>query len=440
MDFLTLARRRRSIRKFSPRPVEKEIISKILEAASWAPSACNQQLWHFIIIEKEERKQQLVREAGASGLVARAPVLIIACYHGGNIREGYQSSSAAVQNLLLAAADLGVGSLWLNSFGKEKKIKNILGIPEAFFINSFILLGYPAGPLPSAPPRKPLERICHDDSFQEKSPDLFTHDPSAWSLEAIRSYQHYFCRKTDLGEPVDLMAGAGMPLVKKLARSLKGRGADLFSYDGSFLSLLPEEDLTTVDLSPETSAYTRAASGGTAVHAAVMPGAKLPLDDHAADWITCFYKLERIPPGAWEDLFREVRRVLAPGGRFVLTFRRSGSLYGLFHRLLIRARSDDIRKTALYSFFGPYRPLSPRRVKKALAVSGFKVSCRTFFLFPPEFETVAMLFKQFRRSGGKTFLHGTGERGALSRLAGWIARLQGQRRLPPGSTVCIEAE
>jgi nitroreductase len=439
MEFFTLVRQRRSIRKFSVRAVERDKLVNLLRAAAWAPSACNQQLWHFILIEKREQKKALVREAGASRLVEKAPVVIVVCYHGGNVKEGYQSSSAAIQNLLLAAANQGLGSLWLNSYGREKRIKSLLRIPDAYLINSFVLIGYPAGALPKAPPRKPLDRICHDGVFSEKDPEVFTHRTKRWSLEDIRMYQHYFCRKTDPGETVDLIARTGRPFLPGLAGSLRGRVVDLFSYDGSLLSDFSTDALTCVDLSAETSAYTRAALRDGPVESAVLEERTLPLEDGSADFVTCFYKLERLPPSYLDELFREVKRVLAPGGRFILTFRCRRSLYALFHGLLLLAREDDIRKTAIYSFFGPYTPLSIRRVRKALLAAGFSLTCRRYFLFPPEFENIAVLFRQFRRSGGKTFLHGAAEPDALSRLAAWIVRLQGDKRLPLGSTVLIEA-
>ena len=54
--------KRRSIRKYLKRPVEKESIEKVLESAMWAPSACNIQGWRFIVVESEERKQELIKK------------------------------------------------------------------------------------------------------------------------------------------------------------------------------------------------------------------------------------------------------------------------------------------------------------------------------------------------------------------------------------------
>jgi len=439
MEFFDLVSKRRSIRKFSPDPVQRETLMDMLQAASWAPSACNQQLWQFVVIEDGERKKQLVREGGSSRLVENAPVVIVVCYHRGNITEGYQSSSAAIQNLLLAASDRGLGSLWLNSYGKEEKIREILRIPEDYFINSFVLIGRPAGPPPPPPPRKPLNHIVHFDTFMEKSRPLFSHQPSRWTVNDIADYQQYFCRKTDLGETVDPLGRADMRLIQRIAGSLKGRVVDLFSYDGSFLSVHSSQKVITVDLARETALYTRASSPEAVQQEMVMADGKLPVEDHTVDCVTCFYKLERLPPVFFADLFSEVKRILVPGGKFLLTFRTNWSLYGLFHRMLVILRRDDIRKTAIYSFFGPYTPLSVRTVQKVLSRTGFSVTSRKVYPFPPEFEVIAVLFQQFLSSGGKTFLHGHQKKNILSRVAARITRLQGLRRFPFGSTAVIEA-
>ena len=77
MDLFDAIYNRRSIRKFSDKEVPNDDLYKILDAARWAPSACNQQLWNFIIVKEKETKEKLVKEAGSSALIPKSSVLIV---------------------------------------------------------------------------------------------------------------------------------------------------------------------------------------------------------------------------------------------------------------------------------------------------------------------------------------------------------------------------
>jgi coenzyme F420-0:L-glutamate ligase/coenzyme F420-1:gamma-L-glutamate ligase len=192
-------KQRRSIRKYSPRPISPEILREILEAAGWAPSAHNAQPWRFIVLTEESAKQALA-EAMADAWTAdmakdgvaveaqkrkesierftHAPVLVLACLTMEDMKVypdekrqrserdlAMQSLGAAIQNMLLTAHTEGLGACWFSapSFCKET-VRKALKIPEMVEPQALIALGY-AAEKPQAPQRKPLENYAYRDSW-----------------------------------------------------------------------------------------------------------------------------------------------------------------------------------------------------------------------------------------------------------------------------------
>lgn len=185
----------RAIRYFKPDPVPRELLDKILEAASKAPSGTNRQMWHFVIVQDAELRRKLAdfyRRAGRTALpnlqwladvnprilrsathlvehMDDAPVLLLACIeHGGstNLTTG-SSIYPAVQNMLLAARGLGLASA-LTTFHKqyEDEVKALLGIPDNVETAALLPIGYPAEGARYGPTRrKPLDEVTHWDGW-----------------------------------------------------------------------------------------------------------------------------------------------------------------------------------------------------------------------------------------------------------------------------------
>lgn len=157
MSFLNLARKRQSCRKYSSREISRELISRCLEAARLAPSACNSQPWHFIVLTDPDLKQK-VAEAAFSGLYAmnafakEAPVLVVvirerskyAARLGGSLR-GVQYSlidlGIVCDHFTLQAAEEGLGTCWLGWFN-ERAVKKILDISGGQKIDVILSIGY----------------------------------------------------------------------------------------------------------------------------------------------------------------------------------------------------------------------------------------------------------------------------------------------------------
>jgi nitroreductase len=167
VDVLSAVQGRRSIRHYSSKPVEDAKLNKVLEAARLSPSATNLQDWKFIVIKSEKTKAMLAEAALGQTFVSQAHAVIVACATN---PEGIMTCgqyrytidlSIAMAYMILEAHEQGLGTCWLGRFD-EKKVKEILGIPEKFRVVTMTPLGYP-DEMPEQRPRKKLEEIvCYE--------------------------------------------------------------------------------------------------------------------------------------------------------------------------------------------------------------------------------------------------------------------------------------
>jgi len=184
MEVLEAVKGRRSIRRYKTDPVDDKTIELVLEAARWAPSWANTQCWRFIVVRDTSIKDKLAdalksaRPEGknpAAEAVRNAPVVIVACaeleksgfYHGEPTTDKgdwYMFDVAlAMQNLVLAAHSLGLGTVILGLFD-AKEVDSILEVPEGFCVVAMTPLGYPDQE-PRPVPRKELSEIVSYDKY-----------------------------------------------------------------------------------------------------------------------------------------------------------------------------------------------------------------------------------------------------------------------------------
>lgn len=139
---------RRSIRKYTVKPVSEKIIKTMLEAAMAAPSASNRKPWHFIVVTERQMLDRLARVHPYGKMLFEAPLCIAVCGDTTiSPRYWVQDCSAAAENLLLAAAALGLGAVWLGVHPRESRvgpIKKVLKIPETVVPLNLISIGHPA--------------------------------------------------------------------------------------------------------------------------------------------------------------------------------------------------------------------------------------------------------------------------------------------------------
>ena len=143
--------KRRSVRKFTDEAVSEEDILELLHAGMSGPSACNKTPWEFYVITNPETLEKLRSAARYSKITA--PLAIVVC---GNLSKALplqfsafwiQDCSAATENILLRAIDLGLGAVWCGVHPMktaEKKVREALSLPEKFVPLNIIHIGYPS--------------------------------------------------------------------------------------------------------------------------------------------------------------------------------------------------------------------------------------------------------------------------------------------------------
>lgn len=150
MNTLEAIRTRRSVRVFTGEPVKREILVELVRAAMQAPSAGNQQAWQFVVVDDRQILKRIPEFHPYAQMAETAPAAILVC---GDLeleqRKGYwvQDCSAATQNLLLAAHDLGLGAVWTGVYPREDRVKGarkLFGLPEHVVPLSLVFVGYPA--------------------------------------------------------------------------------------------------------------------------------------------------------------------------------------------------------------------------------------------------------------------------------------------------------
>ena len=180
MEFSDVIKSRTSVRDYSDKEVEDEKITYVLECARLAPSWINKQCWRFIVIKNKETIALIAKTSLINRWLKTAPVLVIACADPtvsgtyNNIEYFTVDVSIALEHLILAATDVGLGTCWIAGF-QEEKVKELLEIPKRIRIVALTPLGYPVGTkgiaetitktLLKAKKRKTLDEIVHHEHW-----------------------------------------------------------------------------------------------------------------------------------------------------------------------------------------------------------------------------------------------------------------------------------
>jgi nitroreductase len=139
MEFFEVIKNRRSIRSFKRQALPPEVINQLIDAAKAAPSAGNAQPWAFVIATQQKTKQALAQAAFNQKWLEEAAAVFVVCADMKLAEESYgergrmlyciQDTSAAVENILLAATALGLGGCWMGAF-HEDEVRSIINAPS----------------------------------------------------------------------------------------------------------------------------------------------------------------------------------------------------------------------------------------------------------------------------------------------------------------------
>ena len=176
MDIFTALHSRRSVRNYTDKPVSESDIHTLLDAAMIAPSAGNAQPWQFVVIRDAALLKKVSTAHPYVGMAAKAPLAIAVCAELALEKyPGYwvQDCSAAMQNLLLAATGLGLGTVWTGIYPVEDRVAtfcSLLRLPEGVVPLGLAVIGHPASPAESKS-RFNADRV-HYEQFGKQSASL----------------------------------------------------------------------------------------------------------------------------------------------------------------------------------------------------------------------------------------------------------------------------
>lgn len=165
MSFLDLILSRRSIRKYKPKDIPEDILKLILEAGRQAPSAANRHPIRFVVVKEFDKKKKL-STALFNRFVKNSPVIIVGCADEKSTLTGKWAvvdTAIAMENMVIAAWSLGIGSCWIGAFN-EGDVKKVLNIPDKWKVVALVTLGYPAEQ-PKPRTKKSFEELFGFESF-----------------------------------------------------------------------------------------------------------------------------------------------------------------------------------------------------------------------------------------------------------------------------------
>ncbi|MCJ7471459.1 MAG: nitroreductase family protein [Actinobacteria bacterium] len=168
---MELIETRRSIRSYKDQEIEEDKLNYVLQAFRKAPSAKNLQPWKLVVVKNKKVIKDLAIACNNQTFLEEAPVIIAACAkeeEAYGMMGGYMNSypidiAIALEHLILAATEKGLGTCWIGAF-KEQLVKDILGVPKDVKVVALTPLGYPAREA-SIRGRKPLTEIISYDKY-----------------------------------------------------------------------------------------------------------------------------------------------------------------------------------------------------------------------------------------------------------------------------------
>ncbi len=173
MDLADAIKNRRSIRTYKKQDLPQETINQLIDAARLAPSAGNVQSWAFVLVSSQQTKQALAKGAYGQKSLEEASVVFVVCADEKRAEESYsergrtlyclQDTAAAIENILLTACSMGLGTCWIGAF-REEEIRKVINAPPEMRPVAMIPVGYP-NESPHARARRPASEVVYKETF-----------------------------------------------------------------------------------------------------------------------------------------------------------------------------------------------------------------------------------------------------------------------------------
>jgi len=393
---LALMAARHSCREFDDSAMEPEIVDAIVADGTQAPSSCNQQQWHFIVVSEKALKLRAWEISGGNVHFRHCSVLIYLCFQKGWTHDKFsvvQSVAGAAYHMMLSAHLRGYAVIWNAGIGDTRKVAEMLGVPANFELIGALAIGQPK---PTAPaikaPRRPVAEIHSWNRFIRPAATLYPvkpapaypffaisnaynpfaeWNPAVWGWDRIADFRGYavWAKSPTAGVYVSRRQAdaTGLEIAALPDLAAGARLVDVMPWGGTGTTELrrrfgPDVHLHVAELSRHNHLFIleRLRQEGLSdadVHEDLMVAGRLPYDDASIDAVFVGQTLEHMPE-PWRVL-DEVRRVLKPGGTLVVSARNKWSRYGWsWWRRESRAPVPNL---------GPFVPLSARALHRELA-------------------------------------------------------------------------
>ena len=388
MELLDAIKQRRSIRHYLPQAVEREKLLDLVAAAQKAPVSCNLQLLHYVILDQSDILEQLTHRVSHKFGYAPAAILVLHDPRFTVERDsGVTAMGAAVENILLRAVDLGLGTCAMAGFHHDAIIREILHIPHEWNIGLLISIGYPDPTFHQQTIAKlPLEQIYSFNQVASaptinSASQLARHTPAS-----IRDYRarigSVYLDRFRLNTWSDQLYRRTSEIFQQSLKSLlpsSFRLLDLMTYDAKFLQLIrPTLDTTTSVIATDyvlehLQVYRSLLNCETVL---IDEHNQLPASTTPVDVVTCIFQSTFTP--AFESLLVSGVKNLKSGGYLYLVHGQESFNKRLirFGRRLQRQLSGlpvNIYEGNPYFRIGPYQHRTVSEIRKNLQSLGLQI-------------------------------------------------------------------
>ncbi len=417
-DFWQALYARRSIRRFKPDPVARELVLQIMHAGIWAPSSCNYQMWDLVAVDEPEVNRRL---AALSAQMGNAPVNVVVSYGREFSEEGWaniQSASALIQNMSLAASVLGLGSFWITQMGDAEKVREVVGLPYDRLVVAVLAVGWPRAQPKAGPKRRPLGVVAHWNHYAGR-PIPSSSDPADWTGELLTVYQRArVLNGLRHNKPRAWETRALTGMLERLVSVGREKPPPGTRRALRWLDVLPCTGILTEKLSLERPGFAfdvveRSFDVGEFVAARTTPragvflwpprdgaGAQAP-PEGAYDLVSCLYRLEDLAPADRRELAAAIARWVKPGGAAIVGFVQRRSFHDASEELRRRRGGPRGVEYVLSPDpnIGPFRALPASEVEELFRSQGLRLEMSLGCQAVPEPEEIAFRARNFSRAG-----------------------------------------
>jgi len=382
---------RRSCRDFDGTDIDRETLAEIIADGVQAPSSCNQQNWHFIIVTDAERKRRAREISGGNHHFEFCSALVYLCFQKGWTHGNFsivQSVAGACYHMMLSAHLRGFDCIWNAGIGDHAALREMLQLPPIFDVQGALAIGRakPHAPAMKAP-RRPVAEVYSWETFERPEASIYPAkpaeaypyfeirndanpfaewDPRRWSWDQIADFRGYsvWAKSPLAGVYVSRRQGDALAQEHALLPTpLSGHVVEVMPWGGTSTTALCRllgqgADLSVVELSEHNLTFIRerlaqegVETGGIGFR--LMRGGGLPFEDRSVDTLVLPQVLEHMPEP--EAMLDEAWRVLKPGGAVVLSARNMASAYGQLWR--------DEESRGQVPNQGPFTPIPAGRLR-----------------------------------------------------------------------------